>query len=80
MYIPPEKQHGRYFVGKDWSSEDYPNLRNKKQKTKEMNAVTDIVSHKKHVKKSLRRLSRIEKKLSAKGISLKFNLRDLPTE
>lgn len=77
-YIPPEKQHFGYFFGKDWSASYYPNLENRKKEIRLNHATISKNKHKKTVKKSLKKLSALEKKLKAKGIDLKFEPVDLP--
>ncbi|XP_078047016.1 MKI67 FHA domain-interacting nucleolar phosphoprotein-like [Augochlora pura] len=71
-YIPPEKQHPRYFAGKDWSMEDYPKLRNRTV-TNELKSI-NTVEHTTFAKRTRSRLAALEKKLKDKGIDLKFEI------
>lgn len=70
-YIPPEKQHTRFFIGKSWTKDVYPksinrdttnNLRNTRSK-KQANLVRSTQD----------KLSALEQKLKDKGIDLKFS-------
>ena len=71
-YIPPEKQHFGFFFGKNWSGESYPKLENRKNEITSNRAIISKSKHNKFVKKSLNKLSMLEKKLKAKGINFKF--------
>ncbi|XP_015186355.1 PREDICTED: MKI67 FHA domain-interacting nucleolar phosphoprotein [Polistes dominula] len=71
-YIPPEKQHFGFFVGKSWSQTAYPTAINRKKITADRNSIISDNKHKQYKKKCLRNLTKLEEKLKAKGIDLKF--------
>ncbi|XP_012538253.1 MKI67 FHA domain-interacting nucleolar phosphoprotein [Monomorium pharaonis] len=77
-YIPPEKQHSGFFSGKDWSEDEYPRLKNRKKTTQNRNSTQSAEDYEKFVKRSLDKLSTLEKKLQDKGISMKFQPVDVP--
>lgn len=71
-YIPPEKQHPRFFCGYSWTEQNYPKLRNRKMENLHKNAPQSNENYEKYVKRSLRKLSVLESKLQEKGISINF--------
>ncbi|XP_020279294.1 MKI67 FHA domain-interacting nucleolar phosphoprotein-like [Pseudomyrmex gracilis] len=77
-YIPPEKQHSRYFCGYSWTEQNCPKLRNRKKENLHKNAPQSVENHEKYVKRSLKKLSALESKLQEKGISLNFQPVDVP--
>ncbi|XP_011163131.2 MKI67 FHA domain-interacting nucleolar phosphoprotein [Solenopsis invicta] len=77
-YIPPEKQHVGFFAGKNWSENNYPKLKNRTETTQSINNTQSDEDYEKFVKTSLNQLSRLERKLQAKGISMKFQPVDVP--
>ncbi|KAL2728924.1 MKI67 FHA domain-interacting nucleolar phosphoprotein-like [Vespula squamosa] len=72
-YIPPEKQHIGFFVGKSWTKSRYPKLVNRRKITAIRNSIISDDKHKQYTKKNLRNLTKLEEKLKEKGINLKFN-------
>jgi len=77
-YIPPEKQHSGFFSGANWSENNYPRLKNRKEATQNRNRLQSAEDHKRYVQKSLDKLSALERKLQDKGISIKFQPIDVP--
>ncbi|XP_043492824.1 MKI67 FHA domain-interacting nucleolar phosphoprotein [Polistes fuscatus] len=71
-FIPPEKQHFGFFAGKSWSKTKYPKAVNRKKVNADRNSIISDGKHKQYTKKSLRNLTKLEEKLKAKGIDLKF--------
>ncbi|XP_029035141.1 MKI67 FHA domain-interacting nucleolar phosphoprotein-like [Osmia bicornis bicornis] len=71
-YIPPEKQHIRYFAGKPWTEETYPKLRNRSSVTEIRNKDIDHRKHSSFVQSTKDKLSNLERKLKGKGFDLKF--------
>ncbi|XP_012258978.2 MKI67 FHA domain-interacting nucleolar phosphoprotein-like [Athalia rosae] len=67
-YIPPEKQHSRYFAGQQWSKKSYPKIKareitNRRKNTNVDNKVENVL-----VQRSLSKLANMEKKLEEAGI------------
>ncbi|XP_047356294.1 MKI67 FHA domain-interacting nucleolar phosphoprotein-like [Vespa velutina] len=79
-YIPPEKQHIGFFVGKSWTKTRYPKVINRRKITIIRNSIISDDKHKLYTKKSLRNLTKLEEKLKENGINLKFNSIVLPDE
>ncbi|XP_072760913.1 MKI67 FHA domain-interacting nucleolar phosphoprotein-like [Anoplolepis gracilipes] len=79
-YIPPEKQHVGFFAGINWSEDNYPKLRNRRNSIQHKNRVQSTENYKKYIEKSLNKLSTLESKLQAKGISMKFQPVDVPVD
>lgn len=77
-YIPPEKQHPRFFFGANWSEDNYPRLKNRKEVTLNRNRPQSAEDYKRYVHRSLSKLSALESKLQDKGISIKFQPVDVP--
>jgi len=71
-YIPPEKQHFGFFAGVNWSEDKYPRLKNRRKATLSINRLQSAEDQEKYVKRSLSKLSTLERKLKDKGISIKF--------
>ncbi|KAI4480865.1 hypothetical protein M0804_009962 [Polistes exclamans] len=71
-YIPPEEQHFGFFAGKNWSKMKYPRAINRKKVTANRNSIISDRKYKQYTKKSLKNLTKLEEKLKAKGIDLKF--------
>ncbi|EZA61762.1 hypothetical protein DMN91_004482 [Ooceraea biroi] len=71
-YIPPEREHHRFFLGKNWSEENYPKLQERQKMIRTKNAVQSAEDYERYVQKSRNKLSALEKKLEDKGISMKF--------
>lgn len=78
IYVPPERQHRRFFAGTNWSEEKYPKLKNRHKVTLHRNNSQSTEDHKKYVERSLHKLSELESKLQNKGISIKFQPVDVP--
>ncbi|XP_012287202.1 MKI67 FHA domain-interacting nucleolar phosphoprotein-like [Orussus abietinus] len=77
-YIPPEKQHRGHFRRMNWSETDCPKLLNRKNEFDLANSKIDKNRHAKTMKRSLKRLSTIEKKLKSRGINLKLKFSSTP--
>ncbi|EFN83493.1 MKI67 FHA domain-interacting nucleolar phosphoprotein-like [Harpegnathos saltator] len=77
-YIPPEKQHPGFFLGFNWSEDQYPKLKNRRKVTTQRNNSQSTEDYKNFVKSSLSKLSALEGKLQKKGISIKFQAVDVP--
>ncbi|XP_070165703.1 MKI67 FHA domain-interacting nucleolar phosphoprotein-like [Polyergus mexicanus] len=77
-YIPPEKQHFGYFMGVNWTQNEYPKLRSRSKTILRKNRVQSAEAYKKYIKNSLNKLSMLEDKLQDKGISIKFQPIDVP--
>jgi len=77
-YIPPEKQHFGFFSGTNWSENNYPRLKNRKEATRNRNRLQSAEDHKRYVQRSLDKLSALERKLQDEGISIKFQPIDIP--
>lgn len=77
-YIPPERQHLGFFSGVNWSADKYPRLKNRRKVTQGRNRLQSDEDHKRYVQRMLHKLSTLEKKLEDKGISIKFQVVDVP--
>ncbi|KAM0727754.1 MKI67 FHA domain-interacting nucleolar phosphoprotein-like [Formica fusca] len=77
-YIPPEKQHFGFFMGVNWTEDEYPKLRSRSKTILRKNRVQSAEAYKKYIKNSLNKLSMLEDKLQDKGISIKFQPIDVP--
>lgn len=71
-YIPPEKQHSGFFVGRSWTKEIYPKIINRNKVTKIRNGNIDKKKHIRFVQSTKDKLSILEKKLKEKGFDMKF--------
>ena len=71
-YIPPERQHARFFAGRTWTKDSYPKLLNRKKVTEIRNAKTKQKEHARFIQSSKDKLSALEKKLKDKGYNLQF--------
>ncbi|KZC12338.1 PREDICTED: MKI67 FHA domain-interacting nucleolar phosphoprotein-like [Dufourea novaeangliae] len=71
-YIPPERQHPRYFAGKPWTEKVYPKKENRNAVNKVRNANPKKQEHARFVQSTRDKLSALEKKLKEKGFDLKF--------
>ncbi|XP_076648757.1 MKI67 FHA domain-interacting nucleolar phosphoprotein-like [Halictus rubicundus] len=69
-YIPPEKQHKRFFAGTPWSREVYPKLINRNATNRLRN--TSTKKQKSFVQSTQAKLSALEHKLKDMGIDLTF--------
>ncbi|XP_076287879.1 MKI67 FHA domain-interacting nucleolar phosphoprotein [Lasioglossum baleicum] len=69
-YLPPEKQHTRFFAGTPWTSEVYPKLINRNTTNSLKNNSTR--SHKSFVQSTQDKLSALEQKLKGMGVDLTF--------
>lgn len=77
-YIPPQKQHPGFFAGGNWTESKYPKLKKREKVTRCRNNQQSAEEYENYVKKSLNRLSTLEHKLRDRGISLKFQVVDIP--
>ncbi|XP_058801890.1 MKI67 FHA domain-interacting nucleolar phosphoprotein-like [Phymastichus coffea] len=77
-FIPPEKQHKGFFIGKPWTSKIYPKAVNRVKELKKNESLITEKVYKKNVRRSLRQLSALEKKLKNVGVDLKFKPVDAP--
>ncbi|XP_015591733.1 MKI67 FHA domain-interacting nucleolar phosphoprotein-like [Cephus cinctus] len=78
-YIPPEKQHKRYFMGTNWSVKNYAKLtRRRKEIRSNRNLNLNKKKDKKLVERYLTKLASIERKLKTKGIEMKITPVDVP--
>ncbi|XP_076246298.1 MKI67 FHA domain-interacting nucleolar phosphoprotein isoform X2 [Calliopsis andreniformis] len=68
-YIPPEKQHQRYFAGTPWTKDSYPKLTNRNIT---MNVNNEQKKHASFVQSTKDKLSALEKKLIDKGYNLRI--------
>lgn len=71
-YIPPEKQHNRYFAGKPWSENTCPKVTNRLSVTSLRNKDIDKAKYASFVQSTKDKLSTLEKKLKTKGFDIKF--------
>ncbi|XP_034937583.1 MKI67 FHA domain-interacting nucleolar phosphoprotein [Chelonus insularis] len=73
-YIPPEKQHDKYFSGRSWSSKSYPKLWNRKKAIRRINSLSETDNSKDEFKKTFNSLTKLSKKLKASGINYNIKL------
>ncbi|XP_076163458.1 MKI67 FHA domain-interacting nucleolar phosphoprotein-like [Ptiloglossa arizonensis] len=71
-YIPPERQHPRFFVGKSWTKEIYPKVINRDNVNKVRNAELKKGKHASFIQSARSKLSALEKILKEKGHDIKF--------
>ncbi|XP_046741032.1 MKI67 FHA domain-interacting nucleolar phosphoprotein-like [Diprion similis] len=71
-YIPPEKQHGRYFAGRPWSKQSYPRSAKRKEENIKKNQNVDNGVESMLAQRTLRKISVMEKKLEQAGIAYKI--------
>ncbi|XP_012145302.2 MKI67 FHA domain-interacting nucleolar phosphoprotein-like [Megachile rotundata] len=71
-YIPPEKQHSRYFLGDPWSENTYPKALRRVSVTELRNKEIDKAEYESFVQSTKDKLSALEKKLKTKGLDIKF--------
>ncbi|KAJ8674520.1 hypothetical protein QAD02_005782 [Eretmocerus hayati] len=77
-YIDTDKQHFGFFSGKPWTPKIYPKVSSRIKELRKNESPISDHQYQKNVKKSLKKLSTLEKKLKSKGIKLKLKASDVP--
>ncbi|XP_031849916.2 MKI67 FHA domain-interacting nucleolar phosphoprotein [Nomia melanderi] len=70
-YIPPEKQHSRFFIGNSWTKDVYPKSINRETTNKLKNTRTKNQTS--FIQSTRDKLSALEQKLKDRGVDLKFS-------
>ncbi|OAD55832.1 MKI67 FHA domain-interacting nucleolar phosphoprotein-like [Eufriesea mexicana] len=71
-YIPPEKQHRRFFAGTSWTKEIYPKLINRNEVNKLRNRDIGKNEHRSFIQSTRDKLSALQNKLKEKGFDIEF--------
>ncbi|XP_046435749.1 MKI67 FHA domain-interacting nucleolar phosphoprotein-like [Neodiprion fabricii] len=79
-YIPPEKQHGRYFAGRPWSKQQFPRSVKRKEQNMRKNQNVDNSVDSMLAQRKMKKISVMEKKLEQAGIFYKIKPVEVPED